>query len=242
MKSNLKFFYIFMAIIILSVSTIGATYAYWTATTASTTNAVYTQSTIFSISMDITPLYHGFSVIPMDDVDALKAVKNGCKDKYGRGSCSAYTLYVYNYNTDLGYISGIMDVTTNNMQNLSYMVLKKEETYDEDKCAILDDGTYCIAKEASSVGEGEKLSLGDAYDITGTESTTFILLIWLSNLRQSQNDIDVGSFEAVVTMQAGSGGEIKGSISSVIVPDDSDTETDNENKTENIKNGESVTE
>lgn len=243
MKINFRFFYIFIAVIVLAVSTIGATYAYWTATAASMSNAVQAKSTIYSISMDITPLYHGFSIIPMNDADALKALKNGCKDKHERGACSAYTIYVYDYNADLGYISGVMDVTTNNMQNLSYMMLRLSDVYVEEQCVLVDNKSYCVAKETTPMGDGIGLSLGDAYDIIGTESSEFILLIWLSNLNQSQNDIDVGSFEAVVTMQAGNGGEIKGSISSVIqiqpdteneggtdtgIDNDADTSTDEE--------------
>lgn len=201
---------------VLAISTIGATYAYWTASTASASNAVYAKSTIYSISMEITPLYHGFSIIPMNDTDALKALNKECKDKHGRGACSAYTIYVYGYNDDLGFISGVMDITTNNMENLSYMMLRLSDVYDEEQCVLVGEEAYCIVKEATPMGEGIGLSLGDSYDIKGTESTKFILLMWLTNLNQSQNDIDVGSFEAVVTMQAGNGGEIKGSISSAI--------------------------
>ena len=80
MKKEFKLLYGVFAIMILSITTIGATYAYWTASTSSLNNAVNTSSTIYSISMDITPLYHDFSIIPMDDMDALKALKNQCKD------------------------------------------------------------------------------------------------------------------------------------------------------------------
>ena len=66
------------------------------------------------------------------------------------------------------------------------------------------------------MGDGIKLSLGDAYSVVGTTDAKFILLVWLSNLKQSQNDIDIGTFEAIITMQAGNGGEIKGSIASAI--------------------------
>ena len=45
-----------------------------------------------------------------------------------------------------------------------------------------------------------------------------------------------GTFEAIVTMQAGNGGEIKGSISSVIVPD-----TDVSNPGNNVTNPEDLT-
>lgn len=220
MKKEFKLLYGVFAIMILSITTIGATYAYWTASTSSLNNAVNTSSTIYSISMDITPLYHDFSIIPMDDMDALKALKNQCKDKFDRGACSAYSIYVYDYNTDLNYISGVMDITTNNMENLSYMMLRLSDTYNEDRCVTIEEENYCIVQEATSMGEGVGLSLGDAYDVTGMTSTKFILLIWLTNLNASQNDVDIGNFDAVITMQAGNGGEIKGSISSAIKIED----------------------
>lgn len=201
---------------VLSVMTIGATYAYWAASAASLNNAVTTESTIYRISMDITPMYHDFSIIPMDDVDALKALNNQCKDKFDRGACFAYMIDVYDYNSDLDYISGIMDITTSNMQNLSYMMLRLSDDYEEERCVSIEGDFYCIAKDATSMGDGVGLSLGDAYNVTGMTSTKFILLMWLTNLQLSQNDIDIGNFNAVITMQAGNGGEIKGSIASAI--------------------------
>ena len=218
MKKKFKIVYIIIMIVVLAITTIGATYAYWTASTESINGDVNTESTIYSISMNINSLYHGFSIIPMNDTDALKALKNKCKDKYDRGACSAYSIYVYDYATNLDHISGYMDVTTNNMQNISYMMLRESDTFDENSCVTIEESNenYCIVKEASPVGDGVKLSLGDAYSVVGTTNTKFILLVWLSNLKQSQNDIDVGTFEAIITMQAGNGGEIKGSISSAI--------------------------
>ncbi|MBQ8681351.1 MAG: hypothetical protein IJ509_00345 [Bacilli bacterium] len=221
MKKEIRLLYGVLAVFVLSICTIGATYAYWTASTRSAANSVKTKSTIYSISMQINPLYNDFSVIPMNDNDALKALNNKCKDKYKRGACSAYTIYVYDYNEDLDFISGIMDIQTNNMQNISYMMLRISDTYEEDKCVKINnveekEEIYCVAKEAAPMGDGVGLSLGDSYDVTGMSSTKFILLIWLSNLQQSQNDTDIGSFEAIITMQAGNGGQIKGSIASSI--------------------------
>ena len=229
MKKNFKILYVLLMIIILAITTVGATYAYWTASTQSTSGDVNTESTKYNISMSINPLYHGFSVIPMNDTDALKALKNGCKDKYDRGACSAYNINVYDYDVNLGHVSGYMDVTTNNMQNISYMMLRQSDIYDENNCVMVKEynENYCIVREASPIGDGVKLSLGDTYEVIGTTNTKFILLIWLSNLKQSQNDLDIGTFEAIVTMQAGNGGEIKGSIYSVIVPDNNVTDPDN---------------
>ena len=234
MKGNKRFIYMFLMIVVASIMTIGSTYAYWTATTKSEMGAVNTKSTTYSISMSVNGLFEGFSVIPMNDEDALKALSNGCYDKYGRGACSAYTIDVYDYSEDLDYISGYMDLTTNNMQNLSYMMFRLSDEYNEENCVKIEKEkypeatseedkeyeNYCVVKSATPMGDGKELSLGDSYDVYGMESIRFILLIWLSNLKESQNNIDIGSFNAVITMQAGNGGKIRGSISSVLIVDD----------------------
>ena len=212
-----KIIYVVLIAMVLTISTIGSTYAYLTATINSVNNTVNTSSTTYSISMDITPIYSGFSYIPMNDEYALKALRNECKDKYDRGVCSAYNIRVYDYSENLDYISGIMDIVTNNMSNLSYMMYRLSNTYDEDKCVDIDGEYYCISYEATSMGEGTNLSLGDSYDVSGMSETKFILMIWLTNLNENQNDSDIGNYNATVTMQAGNGGEIKGSISNVVV-------------------------
>lgn len=241
---GVKFIYLIVVILTTIVAITGATYAYWTATARSTSNAVQTHSTIYSISMDITPLYNNFSLIPMNDEFALKGLKNQCKDKYARGACLAYKIRVYGYNETLNFISGIMDINTNGMENLSYMMYRINDEYQEESCATIQGKNYCIVKEPEHMNDGIGLSLGDKYDVTGITETEFILLIWLKNLNVSQNDTDIGDFNAIITMQAGNGGEIKGSISSVIQstpeqnPDDNTTldpepVTPPENNTEN---------
>ena len=219
---------IYFSVLILTVVVVitGATFAYWTASTQSTSNAVNTESTIYSISMDITPLYQGFSLIPMDDDKALKGIKNQCKDKYDRGACLAYKIRVYDYNENLNFVSGFMDINTTNMQNLSYMMYRISDEYVEDSCVTIKNNHYCIAKEPAHMGTGLGLSLGDKYNVAGITETEFILLIWLTNLKSSQNDTDIGDFNAIITMQAGNGGQITGSISSVIKPDTGNTEED----------------
>lgn len=221
-----------LIVMVLTISTIGSTYAYFSARTNSLNNSISTSSTIYSISMDISPVYSGFSYIPMNDEYALKALKNKCKDKYDRGACSAYRIRVYGYNEGLDYISGVMDITTDNMVNLSYMMYRLSNTYDEDKCVDIDGEYYCISYDATSIGEGTNLSLGDSYDVRGMTETKFILMIWLTNLNESQNESDIGNYNATITMQAGSGGEIKGTIANAIVIDDG-----TDNGTEGGNNG-----
>ena len=214
--SKFQILYLIVFVVTVFILGTGTTYAYWTATTSSTDEAVKTESTSFSISMDLHPIYNDFSFIPMNDVDAIKALKRGCKDKYNRGACSAYKIKVYGYDSKLQYVSGYMDITTNNMANLSYMVYRESDIYNDDSCVTIDEKNYCVVREAAHMGDGVGLSLGDEYDVYGLESTEFILLIWLTNLNVNQNNTDIGSFNAIVTMQAGNGGKIQGVISSAI--------------------------
>lgn len=236
MRKELKTLYGILAVFVLAIMTIGATYAYWTATAESPGNSVNTNSTIYSISMAITPLYHNFSFIPMNDEDALKGLKNECRDKYGRGACSAYVIRVYDYQENLDSISGYMDVTRDNMENLSYMVLQLSDTYEEASCVEVGSESYCIGQEATAVGDGVHLSLGKTYDVTGKTETKLLLLMWLTNLNVSQNEFDIGNFNAEVTIQAGNGGEIKGTIAAAVQSDmeedNSDVGEDNEESSE----------
>lgn len=218
--SKFQVFYLVIFVITVFILSAGTTYAYWAATTSSTQESLQAQSTIYSINMEILPLYSDFSFIPMNDEDAVKALKNKCLDKYGRGACSAYKMRVFGYSDTLGFVSGYMDVKTNNMTNLSYMVYRESETFTEGSCVELEGKNYCVALEAKPMGDGVGLTLGDKYDVFGTDSVEFIILIWLTNLETSQNKFDIGSFTGIVTMQAGNGGEIKGTISSAVIPRD----------------------
>lgn len=219
--------YIIIGIVVLCVMTIGVTYAYFTSSVESDSNSVSTGSTAYSISLQIIPIYDGYSFIPMDDDYILKALKNEanpCHDKYDRGVCSLYKLHIYDYSSDLRYISGYMDIISDNMENLSYVVLEPvlDSEYVEDRCLKLEGGSYCISVDAThmgSVSDDGHLSLGDGYDVLGKNNTDLLLAIWLTNLDYSQNDVDIGSFHASVTINAGNGGEIKGSIASMIKVD-----------------------
>ena len=214
---KMKALYIVLASFTLAIVTMGSTYAYFTATTSSVENDIQTGSTSFSISMNITPIYSDFSVIPMNDVDAMKALKNECKDKYNRGACSAYLINVFDYSEDLGFISGKMDILTNNMQNLSYMVLEEQDEYTEENCIELDEKNYCIAVETTHMGTGENLSLGDSYDVLGLPEKNLLLVIWLTNLNTNQNATDIGNYNATITIFAGNGGMISGTIANDVI-------------------------
>ena len=216
MKKKAGILYAIFTCFILAISTIGATYAFWTATAQSGSGAVKTKSASYSISMNIIPKYADFSFIPMNDEDALKGLKNECKDKYNRGACSAYIIRVHGYSPDLKFISGKMDIETENMKNLSYMVLEESDEKDEEKCFSIDETNYCLSVETTPMGEGKNLPLGSSYNVENKLEKKLLLVIWLTNLNENQNLTDIGNFNATVTVSAGDGGEIKGTIASAV--------------------------
>ena len=211
-----RIIYLVIIIAVLISSVIGSTYAYLTAKIESNSNSIKAESTSYSLSMQITPLYNDFKIIPMDDTDVIKALKNSCKDKFDRGACSAYNINVNGYDANLRTLSGKMDVELLNIENLSYMVLEEQtEITDENSCVNIDEKIYCISKEATPVLEGKDLSLG-SYDITNTTNKDFLLVIWLSNLEKSQNEKDLGDYNATLTFLMGDGGSITGNIAASI--------------------------
>lgn len=219
MKNRIKIYYIIFAIGIFALTTVGATYAYWTSSASSTNNSITTNSTGYSINMTIKPLYHGFSFIPMNDDDVVKAITKECKDKYDRGACSAYLIDVFGYSEGLDIISGTINGITN-IENLSYVIMSpKLENEDEKKCTSIeiDNETkeYCIYTPYYKFDGTEQIMI-ESYNVSNASSVQFILIVWLHNEDRSQNNESIGSFTASVTIAAGAGGRIQGVISDAI--------------------------
>lgn len=211
-----KSWYVVLIIFILIICLIGSTYAYLTST-ANGGNDVGTSSTNYSVSMNITPVYGDFSMIPMDDTDVLKAINNECKDKYNRGACNLYNVNVYGYDSSISSFSGTMKVTTNNIENLSYMVFEETNEVKENECVIIEEKNYCISKEVTHVVDDNDTSIGEDYNVLGLESKKLLLVFWLSNLNASQNNTDIGDYNASVTISLGKdGGQISGNINGVL--------------------------
>ncbi len=208
--------YLLILIIVLICCVIGSTFAYFAAIAKSSDNSIQTSSQSYGLSMDILPLYSGFKLIPMNDTDALTALKNECKDDYDRGACSAYKINLSDYDNELNPLTGSMNINLQNIINLSYMFLEeKNEVINDNTCLTIDNQIYCISKAATPVADGENLDLG-TYDITNTTERKFLLVVWLTNLEESQNSYDKGEYNGEVTFTMGNGGKISGTISASI--------------------------
>lgn len=216
---ELKYTYVVLIIFMLIACVAGSTYAYISSSTVSSDNSVGSGSTGYDVSLSVTPVYASFSLIPMDDSDALKAVDNECKDKYGHGACNLYNINVHGYSSSISSISGTINTTLNGITNLSYMVLE-EVSYNitnEPDCVSIDNANYCISKTATSVIGSTDMSLGNNYNVFGLASKNLMLAFWITNLDENQNSFDIGNYDSVVTIfLGGDGGQVSGSISGTL--------------------------
>ena len=212
--SNFKHFYLVFVIFLLIVCTIGSTYAYLTSTVRGD-NDVDTSSKGYNVSMLITPVYNGFSLIPMDNSLVIKALNNKCKDKFNRGVCNAYNINVFGYDSSVSKISGTIKTSLENIQNLSYMVFERVsgDISGNNDCVSIDSVNYCMIRGATLIVNDIDMSLGDNIDVFGLDNKDILLVIWLSNLNISQNSFDIGNYNSLITMYLGSnGGQVSGSI------------------------------
>lgn len=216
-----KIYYMLLAFFVLIISTIGVTYAYFTAKTSSEEKNVNTAAASYTISLKIRPLYpekedmSSFSLIPMNMADDFKAVKNKCFDKYGHGVCYAYIITGYNFPSSINSFTGFMEVSTNNMENISYMIMDTKEEFDEENCIKINEENYCKEYENNAILDGIS-PFSDATSFKLLENKTeknIMLVVWLENLNEKQNEFDIGTFNSKITIDAGNGGRIQGSIS-----------------------------
>ncbi len=218
-KKNSKYIGVVFLIVMLIVCIVGATYAYFLSTTVGTSDISAT-SVNYSISMNIIPVYTDFSLIPMDDSDIFKAIGNQCKDKADRGACNLYSINISGYDESVESISGTINTTLNNIQNLSYMVLEKVSYNIEgnSNCVVVNEDNYCISKTAELIVNNTDMELGDSsYDVSLLDSKDLLLAIWLTNLDASQNEFDIGSYSSVVSVYIGDDiAHISGSISGTL--------------------------
>lgn len=213
-----KYFYTITLILTLVVMSFGASYAYFAARITSEEKAVKAGSKSFSLNLSVLPKYPSidepqYTIIPMKDNLAKKAYENKCIDKNKAGACLAYDIKVFEYSDDLEYVTGSINITTSNVTNLSYMILDEEGNVltlreDEEKNKIEHD--KIISETEMTLGE-------DSFYIKDKTELNLVLLIWLSDTGEKQNEIDIGTFYGSVTFKAGKGGQITGNISSSIL-------------------------
>lgn len=197
-KKNI--FSLMISVVTFLVVSVGATFAYFTASAGSNENAIRAESAVFSVSLAATSLYTNHAIIPTLNSDIITAYENECKDFLGNGACFAWVISILNNGSDMR-LANTINFTINGLQNLSYMVLDS------------DNNTY---KDVTLIEEGPIFSLGEDYLLASGESKTFTLLIWLSETGNPQDETDAGgNFSASVSVTSTEGDKLTGSIAGI---------------------------
>lgn len=189
-----------LSIIILSI---GITFSYFSYKKITSSDAISLEAGKINLSLTISPIYTGHKLFPLNDSDILIAYNNKCMGDNGFGACLAYNIEISNYST-MQELIGTIDFTVNNIKNLSYIVLDENNNIYLDKVSIKDGN--------DKLPLGSKFTLDNASNLLPTKRN-FILVIWLTNLDESQDEYDAyGTFNANITYSSIYGNNITGTI------------------------------
>lgn len=215
-----KIIYTILICTTIVIIVIGSTYAYIASSATTDKNSINTSSASLSLNLAVAPKYpdpnNGVkTLIPMKDELSEKAYtgynNTPCIDKNNAAVCYIYEIKIYDYNSNLDYVTGMINLEMGNIVNLSYRL------FDENGKALeIDKDESNNSIYYKKVIPTEDMPLGTSFSVKDKEELKLYLMIWLSDNGVSQNATDIGTFLGNVTFFAGSGGKITGKISSAI--------------------------
>ena len=184
---------------------VGSTFSYFTMSKDSGEGAITSSATTLTLNLEITPIHDYKPLIPMNDEDVEKAYYHSCNDDNNFGACQAYKLTIKDSNIDTE-LSGTIKFSLTDIENLKYTVIEVDEDTDE-ITPYLDEKMTVIPDTSQTLGSSFLLSKG--------EERSFVIIIWIPNFEEDQNEYDGGgSFTAEVTYESTSEYRLTGSISS----------------------------
>lgn len=185
-------FYAVVGVATLVVAIIGATFAYFSATTTNDTNVTGSTASGASLSMVITresDAGTAANMIPMLTTDLQKGVtgtnSKSCIDANGNTVCQVYKITVTNGSKDIGiHVKGTMNLASN-AKNMKWEVLTDAKT-------VKADGTVVAQGENGVIVANQALAKSGSQD--------FYLVVWLEETNKVQDTDDAGkTFTGTVT-------------------------------------------
>lgn len=185
-------FYAVVGVATLVVAIIGATFAYFSASTTNNTDVTGSTASGASLSMAITresDAGTAANMIPMLTADLQKGVtgtgSKSCIDANGNTVCQVYKITVTNGSTDIGInVKGTMNLASD-AKNMKWEVLTDAKT-------VKTDGTV--------VAQGTNGVIVDNQALTKSGSQDFYLVVWLEETNKVQDTDDAGkTFTGTVT-------------------------------------------
>ena len=185
-------FYAVVGVATLVVAIIGATFAYFSASTTNKTDVTGSTASGASLSMAITRVSDAgtaANMIPMLTTDLQKGVtgteSKSCIDANGNTVCQVYKITVTNGSADIGInVKGTMNLA-NTGKNMKWQVLT--------------DATHVDA-DATTVAQGTEGTIVANQALTAKGTHDFYLVIWLDETNAAQDADDAGkTFTGTVT-------------------------------------------
>ena len=214
-NSGQGIFYAVIGVATLVVTIIGATFAFFSATTNSAPNAVNTTSA--TVSLGFTPVDTGLKgdLIPVDETLSRFATVAGigsseCKDDNGNNICSVYTFTVSNPSpTAAQRIYVYLTPGVNEFVNLRYAVFKGDDNaikgktavkYDVDGTAVTTgsdtaahvvgtNGDLVVSNGTLTCNSTEAIELEPLEQVLpASSSVTYTIVLWLHETVHDQSD------------------------------------------------------
>lgn len=185
-------FYAVVGVATLVVAIIGATFAYFSASTTNNQDVKGSTASGASLSMVITRVSDAgtaANMIPMLTTDLQKGVtgtsSKSCIDANGNTVCQVYKITVKNGSADIGInVKGTMNLASD-AKNMKWEVLT-------DATTVKTDGTV--------VAQGTEGVIVANQALTKSGSQDFYLVVWLEETNKEQDADDAGkSFTGTVT-------------------------------------------
>ena len=198
-------------IIVMSIVTVlalalfitGGTYAFLTASATNNT-AITGEAAKVGLTLDVTKVVDGGKLIPMDDTDLATALSfaTPCIDINGYGACHIYQVVVNNTGTDDINVTSSLAFTLTNMANLKW-----QEIASQTSIGTITGATNGVSA-TTAVASATTWRTNDV--IAGNNGTkTYYFAVWISNISNSQNTTDYGSYLGTLTFNSTNGAEIK---------------------------------
>jgi len=185
-------FYAVVGVATLVVAIIGATFAYFSASTTNKTDVTGSTASGASLSMAIARVSDAgtaANMIPMLTADLQKGVtgtsSKSCIDANGNTVCQVYKITVTNGSADIGInVKGTMNLAST-AKNMKWEVLTDAKT-------VKTDGTVVAQGTDGVIVANQALAKSGSQD--------FYLVVWLEETNEIQDTDDAGkSFTGTVT-------------------------------------------
>lgn len=213
-------FYGVIGVATLVVAIIGATFAYFAASTNSADDAVSAASSAVS-DLRLNEVNKGIkdNLIPIDAVGTYKAkfpavvglTADSCKDDNHNNICSTYQFTVTNPNAQSQQVYFYLEPKSNTFTNLHYAIFKGTPTsYDVTGTVVTDhgdasNGAVVFANTQLTLGNTDRISLDNLSQVLDpNEAVTYTIVLWVQETGGDQTTADAGkSFTGGVRISTG---------------------------------------